>query len=399
MLKNTEFHHYILKYFILPLDENHLINLNIISMNFPISKPSLIVDENKCKQKIAAMLEKANKHDMVFRPHFKTHQSIEIGKWHRELGTNKITVSSLDMATYFASDGWDDITVAFPVNWLEIDKINYLGKRINLNLLVESTETVNFLAKQLKSTVGIFIKIDTGYHRTGVDPNDTALIGSIIEVIEQSSKLNLLGFLAHNGHTYKAKSVNEIEEIHLLSLQTLSQLKQQFESAECPILISIGDTPGVSLMDNFDGADEIRPGNFIFYDLVQEQLGSCNFNDISVVMACPVVAKHSDRKTVIIYGGGVHLSKEFLIDKNGRKIFGLIVQLNENGWSEPIPDCYLSSVSQEHGVIDASDSFFNSIKIGDVIGVLPVHSCMTADLQSLYFNLDGNIIANYRSYK
>ncbi len=365
-------------------------------MNYPISKPSLIVDKHKCKQKIASMLEKAKKHHLIFRPHFKTHQSIEIGKWHRELGVNKITVSSLDMATYFASDGWDDITVAFPANWLEIDKINHLNSSITLNLVVVSLETITFLAEHLKEELGIFIKIDTGYHRTGVDPNNTALIGSIIKVITQSGKLNLLGFLAHNGHTYHAKSVDDIAEIHLLSLQILSKLKKKFESEENPIIISLGDTPGISLMDDFEGVDEIRPGNFVFYDLVQERLGSCGFKDVSVAMACPVVAKHAERNTVIIYGGGVHFSKEFLTDKNGNKIFGLIVRLEKNGWSDPISGCYLSSVSQEHGVINSSDSFLNAINIGDVIGVLPVHSCMTADLQSSYYDLDGNTIPNYR---
>jgi D-serine deaminase-like pyridoxal phosphate-dependent protein len=368
-------------------------------MNYPVSKPSLIVDKHKCKQKIASMLEKARKHHLIFRPHFKTHQSIEIGKWYKELGVNKITVSSLDMATYFASDGWDDITVAFPANWLEIDKINDLNAKITLNIVVVSLETITFLSQNLKEELGIFIKIDTGYHRTGVDPNDTELINSIIEVIKQSSKLNLLGFLAHNGHTYHAKSVDEIAEIHLLSLQILSQLKAKYESEESPVLISLGDTPGISLMDNFEGVDEIRPGNFIFYDLVQEQIGSCGFNDISVALACPIVAKHPERNTIIIYGGGVHFSKEFLMDDEGHKVFGLIVRLEKNGWSDPIPDCYLSSVSQEHGVINSTESFLKEIKIGNVIGILPVHSCMTADLQSAYYDLAGNTIPNYRCPK
>lgn len=365
-------------------------------MNYPISRPSLIVDENKCRQKIAAMIEKAKKHNLVFRPHFKTHQSIEIGKWFRDAGVEKITVSSLEMALYFASDNWDDITVAFPVNWLEIDKINDLSKRIKLNLLVESTETINFLSEHLESSVGIFIKIDAGYHRTGVSVHETSLIKKIINQIKKDNKLNFVGFLTHSGHTYQTNSIKEIESIHESTLQKLVVLKLKFQTEDTPIFISIGDTPSTSIVNNFDGADEIRPGNFIFYDLVQEQLGACNFKDISVAMACPVVAKHPERNSIVIYGGGVHFSKEFLTNSAGYKIFGLAVRLDDKGWSEPIPNCYLSSVSQEHGIITAPESFVNAVKIGDVIGVLPVHSCMTADLQSSYFTLDGSNIPNYR---
>ncbi|MBU1012832.1 MAG: alanine racemase [Bacteroidetes bacterium] len=361
------------------------------------SKPSFIVDENKCRRNIATMIAKANKHHLIFRPHFKTHHSIEIGRWFREMGTDKITVSSLDMARYFASDGWKDITVAFPVNWLEIDKINELSAQINLNLIVESVETVNFLKQNLKNSVGVFIKIDTGYHRTGISVNNTNLISALINEIKNTSCLKLKGFLAHNGHTYKTNSIKEIEEIHSGSLRELSKLKAQFQDQETPLIVSFGDTPGASTMNDFVGADELRTGNFVFYDLVQEQIGSCSFKDISVAMACPVVAKHPDRNTIIIYGGGVHLSKESLKMPNGEQIFGKIVHLKENGWTDPIPDCHLSSISQEHGVITASDSFFDSINIGELIGILPVHSCMTADLQNTYFNFEGTLIPNHRS--
>jgi len=32
--------------------------------------------------------------------------------------------------------------------------------------------------------------------------------------------------------------------------------------------------------------DEIRPGNFVFYDLMQYRIGSCSVGQIAVAMAC-----------------------------------------------------------------------------------------------------------------
>ena len=87
-----------------------------------ITKPTLCLDEAKCKTNIAFMAERAKNHDVTLRPHFKTHQCLEIGRWFKEKDITKITVSSLTMAKYFAEE-WDDITVAFPVNILEIDLI------------------------------------------------------------------------------------------------------------------------------------------------------------------------------------------------------------------------------------------------------------------------------------
>ena len=59
-----------------------------------ISKPTLLLDENKCRQNIERMAAKASHHGLSFRPHFKTHQSAGIGNWIRDQGVEKITVSS-----------------------------------------------------------------------------------------------------------------------------------------------------------------------------------------------------------------------------------------------------------------------------------------------------------------
>ena len=60
-----------------------------------ITTPTLILDEEKCKANIKRMVDKANQNNIVLRPHFKTHQSLEIGRWFKDIGINKITASSI----------------------------------------------------------------------------------------------------------------------------------------------------------------------------------------------------------------------------------------------------------------------------------------------------------------
>ncbi|MCK5222536.1 MAG: alanine racemase, partial [Candidatus Aminicenantes bacterium] len=67
-----------------------------------IIEPTLILDSAKCRKNIRSMLKKAAESEASFRPHFKTHNSREIGRWFREEGVDKITVSSVKMAGYFA---------------------------------------------------------------------------------------------------------------------------------------------------------------------------------------------------------------------------------------------------------------------------------------------------------
>ena len=84
-----------------------------------ITKPTLLLDKQKCLLNIRRMKHKANRNNVQFRPHFKTHQSIEIGEWFRQEGVLSISVSSLKTAKYFAGAGGDDITIVFPVNLRE----------------------------------------------------------------------------------------------------------------------------------------------------------------------------------------------------------------------------------------------------------------------------------------
>ena len=356
-----------------------------------ITEPTLLLNPEKCQANIERMVLKAKKHNLCFRPHFKTHQSLQIGKWFKNLGINQITVSSLKMAEYFKDD-WDDITVAFPANIREMETINRLSAEVHLNLLAESLETIIQLGSKATSTLGVLIKIDVGYHRTGVDPNNISNIDQLIKHIKQFPNLNFKGFLGHAGHSYSAKTKSEIHAIHHESIRIMQKLKSNYLSDFPNIYTSLGDTPTCSIMDDFKGVDEIRPGNFVFYDLAQYKIGSCSLEQIAIAMACPVVAKHEARKELVIYGGGVHFSKDVdTMDKTNLPYYGYIANLQNGTWDITDKQSYYSKMSQEHGIIQASDTCFEQYQVGDVIGVLPIHSCMTADLYGTYQTSSGLI--------
>jgi len=345
-----------------------------------ITIPTFLVDHKKIKRNIEKMVDKANQNHLIFRPHFKTHQSIEVGKFFKDYDVSKITVSSVDMAILFANAGWNDITVAFPVNILEIEKINTLAKKITLNLLVESPESTAFLARNLKYPVNLFIKIDTGYGRTGVDFKNKELVDGILRESDQSGFLNFMGFLTHAGHSYQTRSKNQIEQVYSDSAQKITDLTSDYRKVYPEIIASYGDTPTCSVMEKFDGLDEIRPGNFVYYDVMQLEIGSCQPSEIAVAIACPVVAKHSERNELVIYGGAVHLSKESIETQSNGKIYGLVAENQGAFWGNPIPGAYIKQLSQEHGIITGTPEFIESVKPGEILRILPVHSCLTANL-------------------
>ena len=353
-----------------------------------LTRPTLLIDPVKSKENLKRMKKKADRHRVVFRPHFKTHQSHAIGSWFKKQGVKSITVSSADMAEYFMQDNWDDMLIAFPLNINELNTINRLAGKVSLSLTLENQESLAYLNEHLKNEVAAYIKIDVGYNRTGIPWENKEEIAALAKLIHHSPNIRLKGILCHAGQTYHANTVSEIRGIHQVSRDRMVQVKEFLKDFRNDLLISIGDTPGFSLSEDFEGIDEVRPGNFIFYDLQQYKLGACKLTDIAVCMACPIVAKHQERNELVVYGGAVHFSKDAFME--GEKlVYGYVVPLSDKDWIAEPGSMVMTMMSQEHGIISVTPDVFHKFNIGEFIGILPSHSCLTANLMGEYYDFQG----------
>jgi len=363
-----------------------------------VVRPTLLLDAARARRNIERMAAKAARAGVRFRPHFKTHQSAGIGAWFRDAGVRCITVSSVDMAEYFAGHGWRDITIAFPVNPLQMDRIDALAREVDLHLVADAAAVVDALDRGLGQPVHLWIKVDTGARRAGIAWTETARILELARRIGASRRAGFAGLLTHAGHSYDARGRAAILAVHAESLARLVQIRGELKAAGVePGAISIGDTPCCSVADSFPGADEIRPGNFVFYDWMQASLGTCTPADVALAVACPVVGVYPERRQIILYGGAVHLSKDWMHDGTGRRIHGRLATWADGTWGEPVPGAAVVSVSQEHGVVEFDAEVDPEIRIGDLVTVLPVHSCLASDLYEEYWTLQGERIPRTQS--
>ncbi len=345
-----------------------------------ILRPTLLIDRERAHRNIERMVKKTQSSGVVFRPHFKTHQSARIGEWFRDYGVDQITVSSLTMAQYFADNGWTDITVAFPVNIREKELIDQLARKIRLHLVVESPEAVDFLRQNISAVLGLWIKIDVGYHRTGILWENDEKIRALARSIINHKKFTFEGILTHAGHSYHTQGTENLLQVYRESVSRMQQAKDRLSAAGIiPVSISYGDTPTCSIVEDFKGVNEIRPGNFIFYDIMQYRIGACREEEIAVALCCPVVAIHRERKQAVIHGGAVHLSKEFLEISEKTPMYGYATLWTGKHWGAIRPDFYLSGLSQEHGIVTMPQDLSEQLRIGDLLAILPVHSCLTMD--------------------
>jgi D-serine deaminase-like pyridoxal phosphate-dependent protein len=371
------------------------------------SAPTVLVDPARVQNNVQAMSARARAAKVAFRPHFKTHQSIEVGAWMRAWGVERITVSSVSMAEGFVAAGWTDLTIALPAYPAMLARVAALIERgARIGLLVDHPEAAVALARcstlreacaEAGMALPVWVKVDAGYGRAGVRWDDELRLREILEELD-ADWIDRVGLLAHSGHTYSGRGREQIAAIHEQCLSRLLPLRQryadQFSEGRCKL--SVGDTPSCSLLDDFGPVDEIRPGNFVFYDLSQLEIGACQAEQIAACVLCPVIGKDEQGGRLILHGGAVHLSKDRIEGPEGPCFGWIAPQPYDGSWQLPDPELRLSSLSQEHGIVALGASALRNYRIGDFVQVFPVHSCLACDLHREYRSTDGQTLHRVR---
>ena len=226
--------------------------------------PAFLVDRAIVARNCDAMREKARASGVSFRPHVKTHKTVEIGRMQHGGAAGAITVSTLAEAEYFAADGYRDITYAVPIAPEKLPRAAALAARLErLSVLVDSETALRAIEAYAAAHGGsfdVFLKVDCGYHRAGVNPDDPDSVRLAL-ALARSEAVRFQGLLTHAGHSYNAKGVEEIRRIAAEEAACLTRFRALLASEGIEARRSVGSTPTASVVDRFSECDEVRPGN------------------------------------------------------------------------------------------------------------------------------------------
>ncbi|HWM93192.1 MAG TPA: alanine racemase [Thermoanaerobaculia bacterium] len=333
-----------------------------------VPTPALLLDLDVLERNLSRMAERCSRLGVAMRPHVKTHKCVEVAERQRALGITGITVSTLHEARVFAGHGFDDVTWAFPVQLSRLDEVRELAQRITLRLLVDTMEAVRALESldDLRGPLHVWIKVDCGYHRAGVDPESPQAL-ELARAVAGSSRLTLDGILTHSGHAYHAKSPEEVAAVAEEERSVMAGFADRLrgEGIEVPG-VSVGSTPAMWTVRGLDGVTEARPGNYAFNDFEQVSLGGCEARDCAVTVLASVVSAQPGRSWCITDAGALALSK----DPGFGTSMGEVFADYEAGALSA--EARLTALSQEHGILSAPRP------VGSQVRVLPNHSCLTA---------------------
>ena len=392
--------------------------------------PALLLDLDILQRNLDTMAHKARSLGVMLRPHIKTHKCLEIARMQRELGARGITVATLAEAEVFADSGFDDITHAFPLEPGKIARALDLAARLTLRqgsgqalrqgsgqapsassgspvglrpegqalrVTVDgllTAEALEAAAAGRDQAVHVWLKVDCGYHRAGVDPATDYAV-RLARFLHETPHLVFDGLLTHAGHAYKVTSREELLKIagQERDVTVAFAGKLRGEGISIPA-VSVGSTPTMSVVQSLEGVQEMRPGNYVFHDRTQAALGSCGLGDCAVSVLATVVSHQPESSHIVVDAGALALSLDpgpVQLDS----VPGKGVVITETAPLAVHPSLRVVSLSQEHGIIQGTGpEDLAGLGVGSRVRILPNHACLAVALFDEYAVVRGEEVVD-----
>jgi D-serine deaminase-like pyridoxal phosphate-dependent protein len=352
--------------------------------------PSLLLDEARLDRNLRRMAGRMRALGVDLKPHLKTAKSAEIARRATEGFSGGITVSTLAEAAYFAEAGFRDITYAVGIVPAKLPEAAGLIRRgVTLTLVTDHPavgRAVGEHGKKLGVRFPLLIEIDPGSGRAGVDPEAPLLIDVARAVVEGRSEL--AGVLTHAGHSYGATGPEELHKAAEQERAAVVRAAERLRDAGFPVKrVSAGSTPTAAFAQHLDGVSDMRPGIYMFGDLMQAAIGTCAVEDIAVSVLASVIGTYPERNQLLIDAGSLALSADRSANSRSADVgFGWV--LDETG--RRLDGLFVANVHQEHGFVTSRAPLpFERLQPGTRLRILPNHGCITAAAYDRYHVLKG----------
>ncbi len=340
-----------------------------------LDTPSVIVDLDCLERNIAEMAELAQAAGVALRPHIKTHKTPEIARMQLAAGAIGVTCAKLGEAEVLADAGLTDFFIAHPfVTAQKAQRLAAFARRpgIAVATIADSRQGVAALSAAFANEgdlLDVLVKVNTGLGRVGTDPGADTV--TLAREIAAAPGLRFAGICAHEGYSYSKPDAAERDAITRAGVEQLVVQAQELAAAglRCE-RVSVGSTPGARAAMTVPGVTEVRPGNYAFYDAMQVGLGVVPVERCALTVVATVVSHAARDRAVIDAGSKTMTSDRGAHGMTGAANFGTILGKD---------DIVLHTLSEEHGWLRL-DPNGSDVEIGEMLRILPIHSCPVANL-------------------
>jgi D-serine deaminase-like pyridoxal phosphate-dependent protein len=346
-----------------------------------LDTPCLVLDRAVLARNIASMAAVAARHGVLLRPHMKTAKSIDVA---RAADVRAITVSTLAEAAYFARHGITDMIYAAGITPRKLDRVAALNAGGAAIKVITDDPAMAAMVAAHPGAVPALVEVDSGEHRGGMAPDEDRLM-------QVAAALGpcLAGVLTHAGHSYAGRTEAEMAEMAEAERLAITGAAARLRAAGHTVeIVSMGSSPTVRHAKNLDGVTEVRAGVYMFGDLFQAGIHTHAVEDIAMSVLASVIGVRAAEHRFIVDAGGLALSKD-RSTAAGPVDYGFGLVLDRDG-TPRFGHATILSAYQEHGVVACDPTLpMPQVHVGDLVRILPNHTCMTAAAHERYHVVEG----------
>lgn len=340
-----------------------------------VETPTGLVDLARTRANAHKVASYAAEHGLGWRPHIKTHKSTAVARLQLEAGARGLTVATLREAEVMSALTSDLLLAYPPVGAAKLGRLTQLLGRVDLKVALDDEAVLRPLAEAAEAvngTVGILVEMDMGLGRVGVQTPEAVV--ALARLARDLPGVAFRGILFYPGHIRMSEGE---QDAHLSAVA--ARLRATLDALEAaglsPEIVSGGSTPTLWRSHEVPGMTEIRSGSCIFFDREALDVGVASRDDVAYSVLATVVSTSVPGRAVVDAG-----SKALAKEGRGGDGFGILLDR---------PEVVVASLSEEHGVLDISNSDWRP-HIGERVRIVPNHVCVSVNLQETLLAADGD---------
>ncbi|MBO9605844.1 MAG: alanine racemase [Paenibacillaceae bacterium] len=331
-----------------------------------LETPFVCVDLDIAERNITRMQAIAIRNGVALRPHAKTHKSPAFARMQIAAGAIGVTAAKLSEAEALVSGVVDDVLIAYPlIGAAKAARAAKLAGACRLTVAIDSERSAADLsaaAAREGTNIDIVVEFDCGFGRVGVVSPDEAV--RLARFVQRLPGLTFRGLSTFAGQAYDAADEEQLRRIGHAEGRAAVDMADRLRAAGLPVdVVSVGSTPSAPFAAEVAGVTEIRPGAYLFGDLMQVKLGAHRLEDCALTVVATVVSRPGPGRAVIDAG-----TKLFTSDGEDSPLgSGRASIVGRSGIT-------LRWLTEEHGML-SFDPESESLEIGDRLELVPNHCC------------------------
>ena len=368
---------------------NHLIGKSINA----IDTPALVVDLDMMERNLHTMATFAAQHQVMLRPHAKMHKSAELAKLQMAAGAVGVCVQKTSEAEALVAAGVHNIFISNEViAATKLARVAALTRMLaplggKLAICVDSIEGIRRLAicmnegrlsSGLASSIDVFIEINVGQNRCGVEPGTPAV--ALALEIRKHPALNFAGLQAYHGKAQHLRSAAERRDAILSAIKLVRHTRELIEAEGIKVALVTGAGTGTA---------PLEAASNLYGEL---QAGSYLFMDADYAANEPAIDQPRFKHALFVKTQVISVHAHHVVCDAGHKSHAIDSGLPKVHAFSSRSELEYSNGGDEHGILKPAAGSTRLPGLGSMLWLIPGHCDPTVNLHNAMIGVRGGLL-------